>query len=169
MKKNKKANRRAVIIVGISVVLMAMLLVSVAVFYPSIKAKSTLKDMTDRLSDGSLKSATVYDPDAGKDLFNAGGVERIANENERDRLAELILKITDGASYASRDTEEIFFEYDFRIRFRISTDETLGFFLSSGNFYIAKDGVRYFFAVADKSAYIELMSLADSLIKSEIP
>ena len=104
MEKNKKANRRTVIIVGISVVLLAMLLVSVAVFYPSVKAKSALKDMTDRLSDGSLKSATVYDPDAGKDLFNAGGVERIANEDERDRLAELILKITDGASYASRDT-----------------------------------------------------------------
>ena len=169
MEKNKKANRKAVIIVGISVVLLAMLLVSVAVLYPSLKAKSELKKMTDRLSDSSLKSATVYDPDEGKDLFNAGGVERIANDDERTRLKTLILKITDGATYSSNDTEEISFDYDLRIRFRFSNDETVYFYLSDGKFFITSDGVRYFFAIKNEEAYRELSSLSYSLIKPENP
>ena len=169
MEKDKKANRKTVIIVGISVVLLAVLLVSVAIFYPSVKAKSELKKITDRLSDGSLKSATVYDPDEGKDLFNAGGVESIANEDERANLKTLILKITDGATYSSKDTEEISFDYDLRIRFRFSNDETVYFYLSDGKFYITNDGVRYFFATKDESAYRDLTSFAYSLIKPESP
>ena len=171
MEKNEKVknNRKAVLIIGICIVLMAALLVTVAVLYPAFKARSALKDITDKLSDGSVKSATVYDPDAGKDLFNDGGIERIASEDERARLSSLILKMSDGSSYASRDAEDIFFDYDYRIRFRLESGEAVAIFLSDGKFYVSNDGVRYFFAAGDESAYLELISFANEIIKSETP
>ncbi len=169
MENKKKSNQKAIIAVGVSAVLLTAVLVTVAVLYPSLKAKSALRNITDRLSDSAVKIATVYDPDEGQNLFEEGGVERIASDSERERLSELILKITDGASYSSRDTKEIFFDYGFRIRFRLSSDESVGFFISDGFFYITSNGVRYFFTPGDEDAYLELITLAHSIIKSETP
>ena len=165
--KTNKKNYSKAITVGICIVIIAALIVAAAIFYPSIRARHALRDITDHIKGSGIKSATVHAPSNGNNVFDESGNEHIATEDELARLKDLILKITDGAEYSSSDSEEILFDYEYRIRFRIESGEALGFFFTDGKFYIANDGVRYFFISGDESAYLELISLAKSLTEPE--
>lgn len=167
IKDRIKDKNSAVVVTGISIVLITAIIVSAIIFYPSVKARSVLRDMEDMLFDAKVKSATVYDPGAGNDIFNEGGTQHIATESESKKLSELIVKITSDATYSSKDNSDIFFDYDYRIRFRFESDKTISFFFSNGMFYVTNEGTRYFFVTKDEAAYIELFSFAESLINSE--
>ena len=167
--KTNNKNHSKAITVGICIIIVTALVVAAAIFYPSIRARQALRDITDHINADEINSATVYVPSSGNNVFDESGSEHIATDDERAQLKDLILKITDGAEYSSSDSEEILFDYDCRIRFRIESGEALGFFFTDGKFYIAKDGVRYFFVSGDEAAYLELISLAKSLTEPETP
>ena len=168
MNSEKKIKKIPItLIVGVSVILLAAIIVFFVGFYPNIKVKKAFAEKIETIGTREIVHVTVEDPDAPSGIFENAGFSTVISDSRREIIKNMFLEAFGKVKLSDRAENSMIGDHDYHLRFRIDDETKFDFYLKDGVIYTVSGNFRDSFAPTDAEAYEALVNYLGGLIEEE--